>query len=129
MPPAPPNPKPPRVSVIIPVRNGAQFIGWAIDSILSQTLTDLELLVVDDASTDHTPEVIQSYTDPRLRYLHNPQCLGSRLQETVQWAKPVRHTSPSLMRMTLRIPGGLKCKSRTWKTIPRLRWWAPTWTT
>lgn len=76
MPSVSPNPKPPRVSVIIPVRNGAQFIGQAIDSILSQTLTDLELLVVDDASTDNTPEIIQSYADPRLRYLHNPQCLG-----------------------------------------------------
>lgn len=76
MPSAPPNPKPLRVSVIIPVRNGAQFIGQAIDSILSQTLTDLELLVVDDASTDNTPEIIQSYGDPRLRCLRNPQCLG-----------------------------------------------------
>lgn len=64
------------VTVIIPVRNGERFIGHAIDSILSQTLTDIELLVVDDASTDRTTEIIESYTDPRLRILRNPQRMG-----------------------------------------------------
>lgn len=60
----------------MPVRNGAQFIGSAIDSILSQTLSDLELIVVDDASTDNTLQIIQSYADPRLRCLRNLECLG-----------------------------------------------------
>jgi glycosyltransferase involved in cell wall biosynthesis len=60
----------------MPVRNGAQFIGQAIDSVLSQTLADLELLIVDDASTDKTPRIIQSYADPRLRYLRNSRCAG-----------------------------------------------------
>lgn len=66
----------PLVTVIIPVRNGEHFIAQAIDSILSQTLTDLELLVVDDASTDRSTEIIQSYTDPRLRVLRNPKRMG-----------------------------------------------------
>ena len=66
----------PLVSVIIPVRNGQRYIRPAIESILSQTLTDLELLVVDDASTDHTPEIIQSYADPRVRLLRNRQRMG-----------------------------------------------------
>lgn len=66
----------PQVAVIIPVRNGEHFIAQAIDSILSQTLADLEILVVDDASTDRTTEIIQSYTDPRLRVLSNPQRMG-----------------------------------------------------
>jgi glycosyltransferase involved in cell wall biosynthesis len=65
-----------RVSVIIPVRNGEQFIAQAINSILSQTLIDLELLVVNDASTDSTAEIIQSYTDPRLRLLNNKERMG-----------------------------------------------------
>jgi hypothetical protein len=66
----------PQVAVIIPVRNGERFIAQAIDSILSQTLVDLELLVVDDASTDRTVEIIHAYTDPRLRVLRNPQRMG-----------------------------------------------------
>lgn len=63
-------------TVIIPVRNGEHFIAQAIDSILSQTLADLEILVVDDASTDRTTVIVQSYTDPRLRVLSNPQRMG-----------------------------------------------------
>ena len=66
----------PLVAVIIPVRNCERFVGHAIDSILSQTLTDLELLVVDDASTDRTSEIIQSYADPRLRLLRNHERMG-----------------------------------------------------
>lgn len=60
----------------MPVHNGERFIGAAINSILSQTYTHIELLVVDDASTDRTPEIVNTYTDRRLRLLRNPQCLG-----------------------------------------------------
>lgn len=73
---SPINHKPPQISVIIPVRNGARFIHQAIDSILSQTASNLELLVVDDSSTDSTREILQSYEDPRLRCLYNSHCLG-----------------------------------------------------
>jgi glycosyltransferase involved in cell wall biosynthesis len=59
----------PRVSVLIGCWNNAETLPRAIDSILTQTLSELELLVVDDGSTDSTPEVVESISDPRLRYL------------------------------------------------------------
>jgi glycosyltransferase involved in cell wall biosynthesis len=57
----------PQVSVIIPAYNGRAYIAQAIESVLGQSYTDLELLVVDDGSTDDTAAIIQSY-GARLRY-------------------------------------------------------------
>lgn len=59
----------PRVSVLIGCWNNADTLPRAIDSILSQTLSDLEVIVVDDGSTDSTPEIVRGLTDSRLRYL------------------------------------------------------------
>jgi glycosyltransferase involved in cell wall biosynthesis len=58
----------PRVSVIIPVYNCDRYIGQAIESVLGQTYTDYELLVIDDGSTDSTPEQVNYWSD-RLRYI------------------------------------------------------------
>lgn len=57
----------PLVSVVIPVHNGERFIDEAIQSVLSQTLKDIELIIVDDGSTDRTAEIASAFTDPRLR--------------------------------------------------------------
>src|SRR5215210_5480740 len=59
----------PRVSVLIGCWNNADTLQQAIDSILSQTVSELELLVVDDGSTDGTPALVRDYGDPRIRYL------------------------------------------------------------
>jgi glycosyltransferase involved in cell wall biosynthesis len=61
--------RPPLVSVIMPAFNASRFIDEAIASVLGQTLSDLELLVVDDGSTDGTLQVMRSCADPRLRIL------------------------------------------------------------
>jgi glycosyltransferase involved in cell wall biosynthesis len=53
----------PRVSVIIPVYNGAAFIGEALESVFAQTYTDYEVIVTDDGSTDNTLEVLASFAD------------------------------------------------------------------
>jgi glycosyltransferase involved in cell wall biosynthesis len=67
---------PPRVSVVLCVYNQADYLPEAMGSILGQTLTDLELIVVDDGSTDSSPEVIHRFTDPRIRYVRNERNLG-----------------------------------------------------
>ena len=61
----------PRVTVFIPVHNRARYICVAVNSILAQTFEDFELLVVDDGSTDETPEVLAAYDDPRVRVVRN----------------------------------------------------------
>ena len=66
----------PKVTVLMPVHNGERFIERAIDSILAQTFTDFELLVIDDASTDATAGTVRGYGDPRVRYVANERNLG-----------------------------------------------------
>ncbi|MBC7766807.1 glycosyltransferase [Arenimonas sp.] len=56
--------------------NRAHFIKQAIDSVLSQTFQDWELLIVDDCSTDNTKKIISTYSDDRIRYIQNPENLG-----------------------------------------------------
>jgi glycosyltransferase involved in cell wall biosynthesis len=51
----------PKVSVVIPVFNGAATIRRAIDSVLAQDFTDLEIIVIDDGSTDETPSILKEY--------------------------------------------------------------------
>lgn len=62
----------PRISVVMPVWNGDQFLAEAVDSILAQSFTDWELIVVDGGSTDRTLEILSSYGDPRIRVVHAP---------------------------------------------------------
>lgn len=59
----------PLVSAIVPVFNGARYVLQAIDSILAQTYPRLEVLVVDDGSTDDTANEVRSANDARIRYL------------------------------------------------------------
>lgn len=67
----------PVVSVIMPCYNHAGFVGRAIDSVLGQTLDDIELIVVDDGSTDGTREILRRYADPRLRVLLRERNVGA----------------------------------------------------
>jgi glycosyltransferase involved in cell wall biosynthesis len=66
----------PAVTVLIPVYNGANYLGHSVASVLGQSLADFELVVVDDGSTDRTPEVLRNYCDPRLRVLSLPRNSG-----------------------------------------------------
>ena len=56
-----------KVSVIIPVYNGAKFIKNAIDSVIDQTNQNFEIIVIDDGSTDNTPNILKGYGD-KIRY-------------------------------------------------------------
>lgn len=67
---------PPVVSVIIPVHNRERVIGRAVRSALEQSLRDLEVLVVDDRSTDNTVSVVEQIDDERVRLLRMPDNVG-----------------------------------------------------
>lgn len=71
----------PAVSVVIPGFNYARFLGEAIDSVLAQTLHAHEIIVVDDGSTDDTPEVAQRYAG-KIRYLRTENGGVSRARNT-----------------------------------------------
>jgi glycosyltransferase involved in cell wall biosynthesis len=66
----------PRVSVVMPVYNVAPHVEATISSVLAQTFTDFELLVLDDCSTDGTAAVVQAMRDPRIRFIQNARNLG-----------------------------------------------------
>ena len=63
----------PKVSIILPTYNGKKYIRESIDSILKQSFTDWELIVVDDCSTDGTAEILKEYVseDKRISVVHN----------------------------------------------------------
>lgn len=70
--------KKPRVSVCIPTYNRARYIGKTIQSILNQTFSDFELIIVDNASADNTEEVVRKFMekDNRIRYYKNAKNIG-----------------------------------------------------
>lgn len=66
----------PKVTVLLPVYNGGLHLKEAISSILSQDLSDFEFLIINDGSTDNSPETINSFKDPRIRVINNETNLG-----------------------------------------------------
>ncbi len=81
----------PKVSIVLPTYNGEKYIRESIDSILCQNFEDWELIIVDDCSTDHTPEIIDGYAgkDGRIKVIHNrvnqklPEALNVGFREAV----------------------------------------------
>jgi glycosyltransferase involved in cell wall biosynthesis len=63
--------KAPAVTVLMPIYNGQDYVKDAIDSILSETFSDFEFLIIDDGSKDKSAEIIKSYKDPRIKYVSN----------------------------------------------------------
>lgn len=64
------------ISVLLPVYNAESTVAETIDSILCQTFSDFEFIIINDASTDHTEEIILSYKDPRIKYYKNSKNQG-----------------------------------------------------
>lgn len=64
-----------KISVVLPVYNGEQYIEESIQSVLNQTWQDWELIIVDDCSTDRTPEIIRWYAqqEPRIQVIQNAE--------------------------------------------------------
>ena len=67
------------VSIIMPSWNTEKFIAESIRSVINQTYTNWELIIVDDCSTDHTDDVVASFRDNRIRYYHNQKNSGAAL--------------------------------------------------
>ena len=65
-----------KVSIVLPTYNGARYIRQSIDSCLTQTYENIELIIVDDGSTDGTYKIIKSYKDKRIKYTRHRKNLG-----------------------------------------------------
>lgn len=59
----------PLISIVLPVHNGARYLAESVESCLQQTWQNLELIIVNDGSTDATHEMVMGFQDPRVRYI------------------------------------------------------------
>lgn len=66
----------PKISVLMPAYNVEKYIAEAIESILCQTFTDFEFIIINDGSTDNTADIVRKYDDPRIRFIDNKQNQG-----------------------------------------------------
>lgn len=66
----------PKITVLMPVYNGEKYLQEAINSILSQTFSNFEFLIIDDGSTDHSYKIINAYKDKRIRVIQNKFNIG-----------------------------------------------------
>ena len=88
----------PQVSVVVPAFNQSGYLAEALASALAQSMPDLEVIVVDDGSTDQTREVCASFKDARLHYVYQPNDgtmgIGARnhamLLARGDWIAPLR---------------------------------------
>lgn len=78
----------PRVSIVLPVYNGARWIKMGMLCVLEQSFTDFELIVIDDGSVDHSWDVISSFSDERIRAIRQPNCgLAATLNAGIRSAR------------------------------------------
>ena len=80
----------PLVSVVLPTYNRAYTISRAIDSVLNQTYSNLELIVVDDGSNDDTRVVVESINDKRIKYIRNSKSTGAAFARNLG----IKHSRP-----------------------------------
>ena len=64
----------PKISVIMPVYNGEKYLNQCLDSVIGQSLQDIEIICVNDGSTDSSPDILRSYAakDPRVKVFDQP---------------------------------------------------------
>lgn len=61
----------PTVSILTTTYNRPELLPRSVRSVLAQDFQDFELIIIDDCSTDNTPEIVKSFSDPRIRYIRN----------------------------------------------------------
>ena len=119
----------PKVSIGIPVYNGARFLDEAIESFLNQTFEDFELIISDNASTDATREICEYFVkrDERVRYYRNSKNLGAAKNynlvfklstgEYIKWAAHDDYCAPTYLEKCVRIldtiPAVVICHTKT----------------
>lgn len=80
----------PLVSVVMPAYNARRYVAEAVDSVLAQTLTDFEFVIVDDGSTDNTAQILRAYADRdhRIRVINQPNSgIGAALNHGIESAR------------------------------------------
>lgn len=77
----------PQISVVISAYNAEKYVREAIDSIINQSFTDFECIIVDDGSTDKTKEIIKSYEDKRIVFIENNHDFIASLNKGMKMAK------------------------------------------
>ncbi len=92
----------PKISVLVPVWNAAAFLETAIGSLLAQSWRNLEILAVDDASTDDSGAILErmAAADPRLRVFRNPENSAPIPPATARWPRLPARSSPSMTATT-----------------------------
>jgi glycosyltransferase involved in cell wall biosynthesis len=80
----------PLVSVLLPVYNAQDYLKQSIDSILGQTFTDFELIIINDGSRDNSKVILDSISDPRIRLYHqeNKGLANDGYLETISYFQP-----------------------------------------
>ena len=58
-----------KVSIIVPVYNTAKYLSMCIESLINQTLKDIEIILINDGSTDESESIIKKYKDKRIKYI------------------------------------------------------------
>jgi hypothetical protein len=122
--------KAPEVSVGLPAYNGERFLPQAIESLLGQTLSDLELIISDNGSTDRTEQICRDYAarDPRVRYLRSPVNRGAVWNwnrvvleargRYFKWASANDYCDPRMLETCVRVlrddDRAVLCYPRTW---------------
>ena len=103
------SPHGPRLTIGLPTYNGENYLAAALDDLLAQTYTDFELIISDNASTDDTGQIAQSYADqdPRIRYVRHPRIWvprsitttssNRRAGEFFKWASDDDRYAPTLL--------------------------------
>ena len=80
----------PQISVIMGVYNGAKYLKASIDSILNQSFTDFEYIIINDGSTDNTSDILESYNDRRLKIIEQKNIgLTKSLNKAIKLSKGV----------------------------------------